>query len=139
MLLCQCYIELNPVRAGMVHDPVQYRWSSYRGNGLGQLDSLLTPHSVYVGLGVTDEARQSAYRDLFRSELDSDLITELRMALNQGQPFGESRFIASIERAIGKRREVRPRGRPRKPVEDGASFLSGRATVHRYLSLAPFP
>lgn len=49
LLLCQRYIELNPVRAGMVDDPAQYRWSSYRANGLGQPDDLLTPHAVYLG------------------------------------------------------------------------------------------
>jgi len=36
LLVCQRYIELNPVRAAMVDDPAHYRWSSYRANGLGQ-------------------------------------------------------------------------------------------------------
>ena len=40
LLLYQRYIELNPVRAGMVDDPARYRWSSYRANGLGQADVL---------------------------------------------------------------------------------------------------
>ena len=35
LLVCQRYIELNPVRAGMVSDPGDYRWSSYRANALG--------------------------------------------------------------------------------------------------------
>lgn len=118
LLLCQRYIELNPVRAGMAADPADYRWSSYRYNGLGQLDALLTPHPVYVRLGATDEERRFAYRALFRSELDSDAVADIRMAVNQGQPLGTSRFIAGIEKAIGQRREVRPRGRPRKPVKE---------------------
>ena len=121
LLLCLRYIELNPVRAGMVDDPAQYRWSSYRANGLGQHDESLTAHPVYVGLGGTDEARQSAYRDLFHSELDSGVITELRMTLTRGQPLGESQFIDQIERAIGQRCEVRARGRPRKAIEEAAS------------------
>lgn len=116
LLLCQRYIELNPVRAGMVDDPAHYRWSSYRANGLGQTDELLTPHPVYVALGQQGEDRLLAYRDLFRPELDDAAIADIRLALNQGQPLGESRFINSIERATGQRREVRPRGRPRKPV-----------------------
>ncbi len=37
-------------------------------------------------------------------------------ALDQGQPLGDARFIDSIERATGQRREIRPRGRPRKAV-----------------------
>ncbi len=121
LLLCQRYIELNPVRAGMVDDPAHYRWSSYRANALGQQDPILTAHPLYIGLGGTDEERQSDYRALFRSELDSEAIGDIRLALNQGQPLGESRFIDSIERAIGQRREARPRGRPRKQIEEVAS------------------
>jgi putative transposase len=116
LLLCQRYIELNPVRAAMVDDPAHYRWSSYRANGLGQADPLLTPHPVYSVLGGTEAPRLAAYRALFRSELDVDAISDIRMALEQGQPLGDSRFLASIERATGQRREVKPRGRPRKAV-----------------------
>lgn len=81
------------------------------------------------GLGGTDEARRSAYRDLFRSELDSGVISELRMALNQGQPLGKSRFIASVERVIGQRREVRPRRSPRKAIEEAASPFSEQLSM----------
>ena len=38
LLACQRYIELNPVRAGMVNDPGQYRWSSYRPVSYTHLD-----------------------------------------------------------------------------------------------------
>ena len=36
-----------------------------------------------------------------------------RLALNQGQPTGDSQFHAAIEAALGRRCEARPRGRPR--------------------------
>ncbi|HOK47609.1 MAG TPA: transposase [Bryobacteraceae bacterium] len=114
LLRCQRYIELNPVRAGMVDDPAHYRWSSYRANGLGQVAPLLTAHPVYEGLGRDEAERHAAYRALFRTELDAAAIADIRLALNQGQPLGGSRFIDQIERATGQRREVRPRGRPRK-------------------------
>lgn len=118
LLLCQRYIELNPVRAAMVTDPAHYRWSSYSANGLGMADSLLTPHVVYSSLGQDETARLTAYRALFRPELDAKAIGDIRMALNQGQPLGDSRFIDGIERATGQRREAKPRGRPRKPAAD---------------------
>lgn len=118
LLLCQRYIELNPVRAGMVDDPAHYRWSSYRANGLGQTDELLVPHEVYLALDRAMPERLAAYRALFRAELDAAAIDDIRLALNQGQPLGNSRFYAAIEQATGQRREVRPRGRPRKPVGD---------------------
>lgn len=120
LLLCQRYIELNPVRAVMVDDPAHYRWSSYRANGLGEDDPLLTPHEVYASLGENGADRLAAYRALFRTELDKEAIGDIRMALDQGQPLGNARFIDSIERATGQRREARPRGRPKKPGTDSA-------------------
>ena len=38
------YIELNPVRAGMVKDPADYSFSSYQINALGKQSNLCTPH-----------------------------------------------------------------------------------------------
>jgi len=114
LLLCQRYIELNPVRADMVNDPAHYRWSSFRANGLGQVDPLITPHAVYSSLGTDEAARLTAYRALFRHELDVEAIADIRLALNQGQPFGNGRFLDTIERMTGQRREAKPRGRPRK-------------------------
>jgi putative transposase len=107
------YIELNPVRAGMVGDPAHYRWSSYCANGLGQNDELLTPHPGYLELGPSGTARQAAYRDLFRAHLDDAAIDDIRLALNQSLPLGNSRFHAEIARAVGEPREARPRGRPK--------------------------
>lgn len=120
LIACQRYIELNPVRAAMVDDPAHYRWSSYRRNGLGKADALITPHTLYQSLGNTDKERQSAYRALFRTELDQDAIADIRLALNQNQAIGNERFHAKIEKATGIRREARPRGRPRLNPEAGS-------------------
>jgi putative transposase len=118
LLVCQRYIELNPVRAAMVDDPAHYRWTSYRANGLGQQDVMLTPHPLYLALGGDDENRRSVYRALFRAHLDQALITDIRLALNQDQPLGDSRFREKIEQMTGVRREAKRRGRPRtKPGE----------------------
>jgi putative transposase len=114
LLSCQRYIELNPVRAGMVDDPAAYPWSSYRANGLGQPDALLTPHALYLSLDREAQARQAAYRALFRSELDKEALADIRLALNQGQPLGKGRFLDQIEQMTGRRCEARPRGRPCK-------------------------
>ncbi len=114
LLLYQRYIELNPVRAGMVDDPARYRWSSYRANGLGQADVLLSPHAVYLALDADADVRRTAYRALFRSELDHEALGDIRLALNQGQPLGKARFLDQVERMVGRRCEAKPRGRPRK-------------------------
>jgi putative transposase len=105
LLFCQRYIELNPVRASMVTDPSDYRWSSYRANGLGERDTLLTPHPLYLALGADDDARRASYRDLFRNALDDAPLAALRMALNQDQPMGNERFYREIEVMTGQPRE----------------------------------
>ena len=92
LLLCQRHIDPNLVRAAMVDDPARYRWSSYRAKGLGQADALLTRHGAYLGLGKNEEDRLATYPDLFRPELDAAKIGDIRMALRQGQPLGNSRF-----------------------------------------------
>jgi putative transposase len=68
----------------MVNDPAHYRWCSYRANGLGQADPLLTPHDVYLGLGRSEANRLEAYRAMFRSELDAKAIGDIPTALEQG-------------------------------------------------------
>ncbi len=114
LLSCQRYIELNPVRADMATDPALYRWSSYRANALGQVDSRITPHALYLSLTQNAAERQFAYRSMFRPELDVDAISDIRLALGQNQPLGNDRFYAQIERATGMRRMPRLRGRPMK-------------------------
>lgn len=67
LLHCQQYIELNPVRAGMVSDPVGYPHSSYRRNALGTEDPIVSPHAVYENLERNDKARHERYRALFET------------------------------------------------------------------------
>ena len=128
LLTCMRYIELNPVRANMVNDPAQYRWSSYRHNGLGQVDERITPHPLYLALGKDEDSRLAEYRDLFRSELDEEALADIRLALAQGQPLGSERFSENVCAAVGVRRAQRRPGRPMKKrdlsarVEDQSDF-----------------
>ncbi|MBS1199070.1 MAG: hypothetical protein H6R18_2855 [Proteobacteria bacterium] len=126
LLACQRYIELNPVRANMVNDPGQYRWSSYRHNGLQMSDNRLTPHLLYLGLGKTAEARCAAYRDLFRPQLDAAAAEDIRAALRLGMPLGNERFAEAVCQKLGIRRNTGQRGRPVKEKEVVASALPGQ-------------
>jgi putative transposase len=117
-LLCQRYIELNPVRAALVDDPAHFRWTSYRHNALGQANALLTPHETYRRLGRSQAQRQTAYRALFRAQMERTAIDDIRLALNQNQPLGNACFLDEIERMTGQRREARPRGRPRMAISN---------------------
>ena len=109
----QQFIELNPVRAGLVKDPARYQWSSYRANALGAADPLISRHPVYEGLGRGEKTRQMAYRTIANARRESNEGDRILLALIQNQPLGNPRFYARIERVVGERREPRPRGRPR--------------------------
>lgn len=113
LLVCQRYIELNPVRAGMVLAPGDYRWSSYQANGLGRNIEMLSPHIIYQKLDNTIEERTSAYRQLFIGHLDSNMHTQIRTASNSGMILGNDRFKQEIEALTGRR--VAPLKRGPKP------------------------
>ena len=113
----------------MVDDPAHYRWTSYRHNALGAADTRIAPHSLYLSLGQTDKVRQVAYRTLFRAHRVGTAIDDIRLALNQNQPLGASRFYARIDKMTGIRREARPRGGPRLESEDKRIVLEGQAAL----------
>jgi len=109
VLACYRYIELNPVRPDMVKHPGEYPWSSYAANGMGKPVPWLTPHGEYLALGSDDEKRQAAYRSLFASELDPQVLRAIRVSAHAGYSIGGSRFRAEIEAAL--KRRATPRGR----------------------------
>jgi putative transposase len=125
LLTCQRYIELNPVRAGMVSHPAEYRWSSYRANALCEADPLVVPHALYITLGATDPERANAYRELFRHELDPGVIDEIRSATNGNFALGGSRFADQIAAVLGVRTQRGQRGRPKKEMELESLKLPG--------------
>lgn len=114
VLTCQRYIELNPLRAGIVAHPGEYRWSSYRANAQGERNDLLTLHPCYAYMGRTAEERQTAYRELFRHDLEPGLVDEIRQATNGNFALGSDRFTEEIAQAIGRRATRGKPGRPRK-------------------------
>jgi putative transposase len=80
---CMRYVELNPVRAGLVSDPGDYRWSSYRSNALGGQDRLIVPHSLYTSLGESAGGRQQSWRELCREALAPEELFEIREAIRR--------------------------------------------------------
>ncbi|MFY9329091.1 MAG: hypothetical protein WAO76_13930 [Georgfuchsia sp.] len=111
LLTCYRYSELNPVRAGMVKDPGEYRWSSYRHHGLGQDNDIITDHALYHGIDSWEETRRAAYSKLFRAELDEEAMDEIRASTRQGLPLGNERFREQIAAALGSRIGLKRRGR----------------------------
>jgi putative transposase len=108
------YIEINSVRANMVAHPRKYRWSSYRANGEGRDDAVVTQHSVYRALGRSDEQRKEAYRVLFKAQLDEDVLKQVRAAWHTGTPLGNDHFREQVEAKLKTKVGQSRRGRPSK-------------------------
>jgi len=108
------YIELNPVRAGMVEEPSEYSWSSYGCNALGVDMNLQTPHELYLGLGKRKEKRLENYRALFKVHVGAELLKEIREGVNKGLALGDERFTTQIEALTDERITARKAGRPKK-------------------------
>ena len=108
------YIELNPVRAGMVTDPAEYPWSSYQANCLGKKIVLITSHALYDSLGDTSESRCVAYGEIVKEVISDNSIDDIRNATNSGWALGGSLFKREIEDAANRRVESLGYGGDRK-------------------------
>lgn len=111
-LICMRYIEMNPVRAGMVDHPAQYRWSSYAANALGVDNAVIQAHELYLALGDTPEARQVAYRELFEVKADDNELDIIRASLYSGTSLGNECFKKQIETMVGRKVGLIKPGRP---------------------------
>lgn len=111
---CCRYIELNPLRAGMVTDPAQYRWSSYAAKVHGKKDPVIDLYPSYVSLGENEEQRQKAYKEYVLDSVPEYEIKLIREALQKGQVTGSDRFRKEIEKKLGIRISNKKQGRPRK-------------------------
>ncbi len=114
LLSCYRYIELNPVRAGMVKQPLEYRWSSYRCNGEGIPDPLVSPHAVYAALGSDCDERREAYRALFRHRLDECELEVIRDSTNKAWVLGNALFKEYVAELVDRQVSPKPRGGDRR-------------------------
>jgi putative transposase len=86
---CMRYVELNPVRAGLVSSAADYRWSSYASHAFGAPDELLTPHALYLSLGESPATRQQRWREICSDGLDDQQLAEIRQAVRKGGALGQ--------------------------------------------------
>lgn len=114
LLICQRYIELNPVRAGMVREPGDYPWSSYRANAQGEKSDFLNQHMVYLQLGPSRKQRAISYQKLFQETLSQTVINEIRQSTNGNVTLGSTQFKEEIRKVLGRRVTPGKSGRPRK-------------------------
>ena len=105
LLACGRYIERNPLRAGLVGQPGDYRWSSFNAHARGQNDGLTEPYEILRG----EFASRESYRDFVCSGTDSE--EQDRRWRMTGEIVGVSAFQSAVRENIFAARKRR-RGRP---------------------------
>lgn len=114
VLACYRYIELNPVRARLVRQPGDYRWSSYGHNALQLGEFPIRPHDMWLALGSDARERRARYRNLVARGVNPKQAAALRYATRKGLPAGSDRFRKKIETALARTIGDGRRGRPSK-------------------------
>lgn len=117
LLDCYRYIELNPVRSGIVDDPAEYFWSSHRCNALGLEDGVVTPHKKYQSLGGGRNSCCDEYNKISRYPLDKSIVEEITEATNKSWVLGDNRYKSNIEKILNRRSSPKPRGGDRKSTK----------------------
>ena len=112
LLACMVYIDLNPVRAGMVAQARDFPWSSHAHYIGLQPDRRLTPHALYWELGNTPFAREAAYAALVQVGVSADQQKNLTDATLRGWALGEAGFVAELQRQTHRRVSKSAAGRP---------------------------
>jgi putative transposase len=112
LLACMAYIDLNPVRAGMVKEARDYPWSSH-GHYVGvRTDKLLTPHPLFWELGNTPFAREAAYAELVRAGITLAQQDALTRSSLSGWALGSDDFVADLQKRTDRRVNKAQPGRP---------------------------
>lgn len=121
LLACMAYIDLNPVRAGMVTQPRDFPWSSH-GHYVGlRADRLLTPHPLYWALGNTPFAREAAYAELVQAGVRPNEQAALTEATLRGWALGDAGFLDRLKAGTGRRLAKAKAGRPRRAGGEGGA------------------
>lgn len=112
LLACMAYMDLNPVRAGLVAQARDYPWSSH-GHYIGQRsDKLITPHPLCWDLGNTPFAREAAYAELVQAGVSLDQQTALTQSALHGWALGDGDFVADLQKRTERRVKKNVSGRP---------------------------
>jgi putative transposase len=112
LLACMVYVDLNPVRAGMVRDPADYPWSSHNHYVGRRTDRLVTPHPLYWELGNTPFAREAAYAELVRTGISIEQQNALTDSALRGWALGQADYVADLQRRTERRVSKTKVGRP---------------------------
>lgn len=112
LMTCMAYIDLNPVRAGMVEEADNYPWSSHTHYTGRRADRLITPPALYWELGNTPFAREMAYAEMVKAGVSSGQQQALTDAALSGWVLGDAGFIEGLSTQTTRRLTQGKRGRP---------------------------
>lgn len=112
LLDCMVYMDLNPVRHGLVAQPADYLWSSHaHARGLRQ-DQGITPHALFWALGNTPFAREAAYAARVQAGISEATSAELTSSALAGWALGGEKFAHELQRVTDRRVTKSKAGRP---------------------------
>jgi putative transposase len=112
LLTCMAYIDLNPVRAGMVAQARDFPWSSHR-HYIGQRQGkLISPHPLLWTLGNTPFAREATYAELVHAGVSAGQQAALTDAALSGWALGSPDFVAELQKQTDRRPSQLRAGRP---------------------------
>ncbi len=114
LLTCMAYIDLNPVRAGLVESAEDFNWSSHK-HLIGQkIDKLVTPHALYWGLGNTPFSREAAYAEFVAGGLSAAIQKDLTESVLKSRVVGRPEFLKSLQKKTQRPILPQKAGRPFK-------------------------
>lgn len=123
LLLDSRFIELCPVREGLVSNPADYPWSSCAAHVGAKSDPLINDHPRYWALGNTPFDRELAYKALLDQGLAPDMVRMLDEATRKGWPLGSDIFKSALTKQVKRRVTPAKRGRP---ARTGAASRASR-------------
>jgi putative transposase len=112
VLDCQCFIESNPVRSGLVSDLLEFAWTSAAHHLGRRQDAHLTDARAFWRLGNTPFERQARYQQRLAEGLSDSEVQRLQTATRQGGVYGDAEFIRQLSAEAARPLISRPRGRP---------------------------
>ena len=98
------YVEMNPVRAGLVERAEYYEWSSARCHAHNHSDELLASARPFPG-------KIESWSEWLEVDLATQHIEVLRHNTATGRPTGYAAFVAQLEARLGRTLHIQKRGR----------------------------
>jgi putative transposase len=108
------YVELNPVRAGLVSRAEDWPWSSARSHAWGIPDQLLADRYPFP-----DRSAIKDWSSWLAEGLDDEIMQLIRRNTCTGRPTGSEEFVRGLEEKTSRKLTPDRVGRKRKKPVDG--------------------